>query len=123
MNEATEKLSDFDDAEAAWGAMKLRPERTGLPMAVWITPNDGYPHDVRVKVSELYGGGGSWTRNAVQVGVRPQPHEIVPGSLSASDFAQVRRWIELNRDLIVEVWNGTVDAVAEEVYPRLQKLP
>ena len=123
MNEATEKLSDLDDANAAWGAMKLRPERTGLPMAVWITPNDGYPHDARVKVSKLYGGGGSWTRDAVQVGVRPQPREIVPNSLTAGDFALVRRWIELNRDLIVDVWNGTVDAIAEEVYPRLQKLP
>lgn len=114
---------DLDDPDAAWGAMKLRPEHTGLPMAVWITPNDGYQHDVRVKVSRLYGGGGSWTRDAVQVGVRPQPHEIVPGSLSAADAALVRRWIELNHQLIVDVWDGRVDAVAEEVYPLLHKLP
>lgn len=112
---------DLGNPDAAWGAMKLRPEHTGLPMAVWITPNDGYQHDVRVKVSKLYGGGGSWTRDAVQVGVRPQPHEIVPGSLSAADAALVRRWIELNH-LIVDVWDGRVDVVAEEVYPLLHKL-
>jgi hypothetical protein len=118
---------DLDDPNAAWGAMKLRPERTGLPMAVWITPNDGYQHDVRVKVSKLYGGGGSWTRDAVQVGVRRRgrikPHEIVSSSLSAGDAALVRRWIELNHQLIVDVWDGRVDAVAEEVYPLLHKLP
>jgi hypothetical protein len=39
---AVEKLPDFDDAEAAWGAMKLVPACTGLPMAVWITPNEGW---------------------------------------------------------------------------------
>jgi hypothetical protein len=52
------------------------------------------------------------------IGAALLPHEIVP-----ADFAQVHRWIEFNRDLIVDVSNGTVDAVAEEVYPRLQKLP
>ena len=31
-----------------WAKVKLPPRLTGLPMAVWITENDGYPHDVRV---------------------------------------------------------------------------
>jgi len=30
-----------------WAKVKLPPRVTGLPMAVWITENDGYPHDVR----------------------------------------------------------------------------
>jgi hypothetical protein len=51
------------------------------------------------------------------------PREIVPGSLAAGDFALVRRWIELNRQLLIDVWSGTVDAVAKEVYPSLQRLP
>jgi hypothetical protein len=122
-----EKPPDLDDRDAAWGAMTLPPARTGLPMAVWITPNDGYPRDVRIKVSRLHGGGGSWTRDAVQVAVRPQPREIVPrgrrASLSAGDFALICLWIELNRRLIVDAWDGKVDAVAEEVYPLLRQLP
>jgi hypothetical protein len=43
--------------DGGWAMAKLLPEETGLPMAVWITENDGYPHDVRVKVSNLHGGG------------------------------------------------------------------
>jgi hypothetical protein len=103
-----------------WAAVKLIPDDTGLPMAVWITENDGYPHDVRVKVSTLHGGRGSW-RAAPSVGVRPQPHEIVPGSLSAADVALVTRWIELNRDVIIDLWDGAI--TPRQVYPRLQRLP
>ena len=102
--------------------MKLPPARTGLPMAVWITANEGWPHDLRIKVSRIHGGRGAWS-GAASVAGRPQPGEILPGSLPAGDFALVRSWIELNRQLIVDVWDGAVDAVAEEVYPRLRRLP
>ena len=45
-------LKDTTATEAVaedWAKVKLPPRLTGLPMAVWITENDGYPHDVRVK--------------------------------------------------------------------------
>jgi hypothetical protein len=103
-----------------WAAVKLVPDDTGLPMAVWITENDGYPHDVGVKVSMRHGGRGSW-RTAPSVEVRPRPHEIVPGSLPAAEVALVSRWIELNRDVIIDFWNGAI--TARRVYPRLRKLP
>jgi hypothetical protein len=119
---AVEKLPDLDDREAAWGAMKLRPDRTGLPMAVWITPNDGYPHDVRVKVALRHGGGGSWTHDTVQVAVRGRLGIVRGRRLSAGDRALVSRWIELNRQLIIDVWDGRIDAVAEEIYPLLRRL-
>ena len=90
-----------------WAAVKLLPVDTGLPMAVWITENDGYPHDVRVNVSALHGGRSSW-RAAPSIGVRPRPHEIVPGSLPAADVALVGRWIMLNRAAIIDFWNGAI---------------
>jgi len=37
---------------------------TGLPMAVWITENDGYPHDVRVKSASSWRSG-SWRTASV----------------------------------------------------------
>jgi hypothetical protein len=88
----------LDDLTADSAAVKLRPRLTGLPMAVWITEDDGYPHDVRVKVPMIHSGGGA-CRSLVSVGVRPHPREIV--RLSIADFALVRRWIELNRDVII----------------------
>jgi hypothetical protein len=37
--------------------VKLPPRLTGLPMAVWITENDGHPHDVRVRISKAVDAG------------------------------------------------------------------
>jgi hypothetical protein len=88
-----------------WAKVTLPPRLTGLPMAVWITENDGYAHDVRVKLSTLHGGRGS-SRTAPSIAVRPQPHEIVPGSLPAADVALVSRWIDLNRDVIIDIGTG-----------------
>ena len=118
----TDDLENTAATEAVaedWAKVTLPPRLTGLPMAVWITESDCYPHDVRVKVSTLHGGRGSW-RSAPSIAVRPQPHEIVPGSLPAADVALVSRWIDLNRDVIIEYWNGIVDF--DEVKPRLQQV-
>jgi hypothetical protein len=118
----TDDLKDATTTEAVaedWAKVKLPPRLTGLPMAVWITENDGYPHDVRVKVSTLHGGRGSWS-TAPSIAVRPQPHEIVPGSLPAADVALVSRWIDLNQDVIVDYWNGVIDF--DEIKPRLQQV-
>jgi hypothetical protein len=102
-----------------WAAVKLVPRMTGLPMAVWITENDGYQHDVRVKVSTIHGGRGSW-HTAPPIAVRPRPHEVVPGSLPAADVALVMQWIELNRMIIIAFWDGLLEA--DEVLAKLQKI-
>lgn len=112
--------TDLDSLTGDWASVKLLPSDTGLPMAVWITENDGYPHDVRVKVSTLRGGRGSW-RDAPSMAVRPRPREIISGSLPAADVALVGRWIELNRDVIVDFWNGVI--ASRDVHARLQPLP
>ncbi|MBV9860584.1 MAG: hypothetical protein JO267_00385 [Alphaproteobacteria bacterium] len=118
----THNLKDATATEAIgedWAKLKVSPCWTGLPMAVWITENDDYPRDVRVKVSTFHGGRGSW-RTAPSIGVRPQPHEIVPGSLPASDVALASRWIDLNGDVIIDYWNGVIDF--DEVTARLRRL-
>ena len=74
----TDDLKNTTTTEAVaedWAKVKLPPRLTGLPMAVWITENDGYPHDVRVRVSTLRGGRGSW-RTAPSIAVRPQPQKL-----------------------------------------------
>jgi hypothetical protein len=53
--------------------------------------------------------------------VRPQPREIMPGSLPAADVGLVSRWIELNRDAIIDFWNGVIEA--RDVHDRLRPLP
>jgi hypothetical protein len=106
--------------DEAYLTAKLAPRLTGLPMAVWITPNEGFAHDVRVKVSRISGGRGRWL-DAVPIAVRPQPRLVVPGSLSPADFALVSRWIMLNRDVIIDHRDETIEL--DEVLARLRRLP
>jgi hypothetical protein len=61
-----------------------------MPMAAWITQNDGYPYDMRIKMSPLHGGRGSW-RTAPSIAVRSASREVVPGGLPAADVALVLR--------------------------------
>jgi hypothetical protein len=112
-------MSEVETVED-WAKVKIPPRLTGLPMAVWITEKDGYPHDVRVKVSPLHGGRGSW-HTAPSIAVRPVPREVIPGSLPAADVTLVIRWIELNRDVILDYWNEVIDF--DEVPGRLRRLP
>jgi hypothetical protein len=113
--------TDLVDVETEdWAAVKLLPHHTGLPMAVWITDKDGYPHDVRVKVSPFHGGRGSW-RSAPSIAVRPVAREVVPGSLPPADVALVNRWIDLNRNVILDYGNEVI--AFDEVTQRLQRLP
>jgi hypothetical protein len=113
-------MSEIDPLDEAWLMAKLTPRLTGLPMAVWITPNEGFPRDVRVKVSRNHGGRGG-SIDASPVAVRPRPRLVVPGSLAAADVALVNCWIELNRDAIVDYWDGTIEL--DELLPRLRRLP
>jgi len=93
-------------ADESYLMVKLPPRLTGLPMAVWITANEGSRrNDVRVEVSKTHGGRGHWL-DATAVVVRPHPCEVAPGSLTETDFAAVSRWI----------------ALIDEVLQRLQRL-
>lgn len=88
----------------------VHPKRTGLPFAVYISEKQGR-HDVRVKVA----AGPKATQFVASVALRPKI-EIAEGDLTTQDFELVRRWIELNRDVIIGYWNrdieDTVDAIA-----------
>jgi len=113
-------MTETELLDEGWSMAKLAPAETGLPMAVWVTENDGYPHDVRVKVSPIHGGGGSW-RRAPSMAVRPQPRLVHQSNLPASDVALVGRWIELNRDVIIDYWDGKFSLT--ELLARLRRLP
>jgi hypothetical protein len=112
------------DLSEDWAAVKLPLCDTGLSRAVWITENQGYQHDVRVKVSPLLGGGGTWL-DAIFVSGRPPCKEIVPRGrrprLSSADLDPICRWIALNRNVILDFWNGALSA--REALAKLQKLP
>lgn len=57
----------------------------------------------------------------VTVAVCPEPRVMPPGGLSADEFAQVRRWIALNRQVLVDYWTGEI-AYTEDALAALRPL-
>lgn len=84
----------------------VSPKRTGLPFVVWISMNPGGPHDVWVKVSRSPRVHHS---ESVTVAIRPDVRVVGGGKLSASDLSILRKWVELNRDVIIRHWDGDIE--------------
>ncbi len=104
--------------EGLFEMANLRPERTGLPFVVFISQQGGARHDVRVKVSREPRADPA---RMVTVTVRPEPRVIPPDALSAEEFALVRRWIELNRQVLIDYWTGDI-AYTEDALAALRPL-
>jgi hypothetical protein len=99
--------SDAADDEGMFEMANLYPRTTGLPMTVWVSPRGNARHDARVKVSR--GAGDRMVlEDAAVVGIRPVP-SVIEGELGAAEFAAVARWIELNREVLLDYWNGAAD--------------
>jgi hypothetical protein len=97
--------SEEIEGQATFDVANLRPEQTGLRFVVFISQRGGAQHDVRIKLARS-------TRvrpsEMLTVALRPRPR-LVRGEMNASEFDLVRRWIELNRNVLVDYWNGDIE--------------
>ena len=108
-----------DEADDPYLMSNLFPQDTGLPMTVWVQVKGGARHDARVKVSPQHGRRVILDDMAT-VAVRPEP-KLLHGDLSRRDLEAVSAWITLNREVIIDHWNGEADAF--DLVRRLRPLP
>ncbi len=97
--------------EALFEIANLTSKRTGLPFVVWISPKAGALHDVRVKVSK---GAIVHSSELVSVAIRPDVR-VVGGTMSAHDLTLLKKWIESNRDAIINYWGGEIEDTADAI--------
>jgi hypothetical protein len=83
----------------------LRPDRTGLPFVVFISQKGGARHDVRIKLARTAKVRAS---EMITVAVRPAPR-LIRGKMNRSEFELISSWIELNRSVLVDYWNGDIE--------------
>jgi len=91
--------------QASFDMANLRPERTGLPFVVFISQRGGARHDVRIKLARSPRVRPS---DMITIALRPTPR-LIRGRMSAREFDLVRQWLELNRDVLVDYWNGAIE--------------
>ncbi|MBV9859537.1 MAG: DUF4160 domain-containing protein [Alphaproteobacteria bacterium] len=95
--------------QTSFDMANLRPERTSLPFVVFISQKGEARHDVRIKLARGPKVRGS---EMITIAVRPRPR-IIEGRLAAHEFDAVRQWIELNRDVLVDYWNGDIECTED----------
>src|ERR1022692_274500 len=100
------------EGEGLFEMANLSPKRTGLPFVVWISPKAGAPHDVRVKVSK---GPRVHSSELVSVAIRPDVHVVSGGKMTAHDLALLKKWVELNHDVIVKYWDGDIEYTEDAI--------
>jgi hypothetical protein len=91
--------------QASFDMANLRPERTGLPFVVFISQKGGARHDVRIKLARAPRVRPS---DMITIALRPTPR-LIRGRMSAREFDLVRQWLQLNRDVLVDYWNGAIE--------------
>jgi len=111
-------VEDEAEGRALFEMANLRPERTGLPFVVFISQKGGARHDVRVKIAR---GAKVRASEMITVAVRPNVR-VMRGALDPDDLARLAEWIELNRDVLVDYWNGNIE-YTEDALSALKPLP
>ena len=89
------------DEEALFEMANVYPEDTGLPFVVWISPKGRARHDARVKVARTERA----TEFVASLSIRPEVR-IVAGQLATMEFDLAKQWIDLNRDALLDYWDG-----------------
>ena len=89
----------------------LRPDRTGLPFVVFVSQKGGARHDVRVKIAR---GAKVRPSEMATVAVRPTVR-VIRGAVDPDDLAMLAEWIELNRDVLVDYWNGAIEYTEDAI--------
>jgi hypothetical protein len=87
-----------------------RQHSTGLRNNIWIGPRGGAPYAARIEVRIDHRPEFDVEHLAV-VSVEDDPPQLLEGDLDAGDLALVRRYVALNRQVIVDHWEERTDAL------------
>lgn len=90
--------------------VNIRGRSSGLAMNIWIGPRGRARHAARIKVQADHHERFNIDNLAV-VSVDDDPPRVIEGQLDAVDLEQVRRFIALNRDAIIDHWLERSDGI------------
>jgi hypothetical protein len=110
-SERSRSFSSEAPGQARFEIAHLRPEPTGLPFVVFISQRGGARHDVRLKIAR---GPRVRASEMVSVALRPSVR-VVRGKLDPTDLPLLRRWIELNREVLINYWDGDIEYTEDAV--------
>jgi hypothetical protein len=113
MSKAKELTESINMMEIA----NLRPENTGLSFFVWVDEMGEYRKDKhstpRIKLAK------NNPKNFIaSISIDKNP-VVLAGDVKAEELTSIKKWINLNFDLLMKHWKGNIDTV--ELFKNLQK--
>ena len=96
--------------ESIFEMSNIRPEESGLPMVIWVSPktgNEGY--NARIKVERSYGNKAK--KDMFTMTIDKTNPEIIAGdqgSISNKDVEKVKDFIRNNYTNLISLWNDNI---------------
>lgn len=116
MSKKSQFLSKVEAHVAVIAMSNLRPEDTGIPgVVIWVSAGEFEgkkgQHGPRVKVIL---GGGKVTQESLAAApsVTIADGKVVRGKLTGKVLKQVRDFLELNREVLLQYWNQDIGTIA-----------
>src|SRR5580693_2665266 len=87
--------------------VNLRPRFTGLTKLLYISQEKA-SHGPRVKLSPLADKFVKGQSVSISIAAQPQVLTKIPKGISSSDIELAKRWIILNREALLQIWNWEI---------------
>ena len=100
---------DLLDEDLGFWVTWLSQKETNLPMAVWVTIKQIAKRVPILLVSNNHLFRGN-IRKAISVSIRDNPKIKAGGDLKASDFELVKKFIILNKEVLLDHWRFKIDS-------------
>jgi hypothetical protein len=100
-----------EDVIELYEMANLRPEKTGLPMVIWVLPQTKKErHWARIKVQTEHGNKVKEDK-MTSVGFDEKGNITNFGGLNKKDFELVSQFITLNLEGLIKLWNDEIDPI------------
>ena len=109
MTKAKQLLNNIEEIEIFNEMSNIRQSQTGLPMIVWFLGRGGEKHGPRLKVQSNHSQSISPT-NLISITISDNP-ELVQGNIDQEDFKLIKKFILLNKDLLLKYWNHELSTI------------
>ena len=93
----------------------ISKQKTGLDYIVWLFPKTGKEkHGARIKIRV--------NNNFIPITISDDPEVKSFARLDAKKINKIKEWIVLNKEVLLEYWNGQGDIAIDEILEKLKEV-
>lgn len=97
----------------------LRPEKTGLPVVVWVSVGSHTKHGPRIKIQTKIGNKIN-PSELIPITIEDEPKNIENYKIDKKLFDDIKKWIKKNREVLMKYWKFEI--YTDEMLKKIKKL-